>query len=206
SPLRPAPPVSGPKAPLIAAVGAGIVILAISGAMPLVTASLLGALILVVARVVTPGEARRSINLDVVVTIAAAFGIASAIEASGLGAQLAEWLIDIAAPFGQVSILAAIVAVTMVLKEVITNKGSVLLLTPVAFSVAAATGGNPRGYAIAIAVASALSFLTPIGYQTNTMVYGPGGYRFSDYLRLGIPLTLVAAIGIIGIVPLKWPL
>ncbi|MEN8239709.1 MAG: SLC13 family permease, partial [Actinomycetota bacterium] len=157
SPLRPAPPVSGPKAPLIAAVGAGIVILAISGAMPLVTASLLGALILVVGRAVTPGEARRSINLDVVVTIAAAFGIANAIEASGLGAQLAEWLIDIAAPFGQVSILAAIVAVTMVLKEVITNKGSVLLLTPVAFSVAAATGGNPRGYAIAIAVASALS-------------------------------------------------
>jgi len=206
SPLRPATPVSGPKAPLIATVGIGIVALAVSGVMPLVTASLLGALILVVGRAVTPGEARRSINLDVVVTIAAAFGLATAIEVSGLGAQLAEWIVDIAAPFGQIAVLAAIVAVAVVLKEIITNKGAVLLLTPIAFSVAAATGGNPRGYAIAIAVASALSFLTPIGYQTNTMVYGPGGYRFSDYLRLGIPLTVITFVAILAIVPVKWPL
>ncbi len=206
SPLRPAPPVSGPKAPLVAVVGIGIVALAISGVMALVTASLLGALILVVGRAVTPGEARRSVDLDVVVTIAAAFGLAAAIEVSGLGARLADWIVDIAAPFGQVAILAAVVLVTIVLKEVITNKGSVLLLTPIAFSIAAATGGNPRGYAIAIAIASALAFLTPIGYQTNTMVYGPGGYRFTDYLRLGLPLTVIAFVGIVMIVPLKWPL
>ncbi|MFA9401402.1 MAG: SLC13 family permease, partial [Acidobacteriota bacterium] len=155
---------------------------------------------------VTPSEARRSIDLDVVVTIAAAFGLAAAIEVSGLGDQLAGWIIDIAAPFGQVAILATIVLVTIVLKEIITNKGSVLLLTPIAFSIAAATHGNPRGYAIAIAVASALAFLTPIGYQTNTMVYGPGGYRFTDYLRLGLPLTAIAFVGIIAIVPLRWPL
>ena len=206
SPLRPAPPVSGPKAPLVAAVGIGIVALAVSGVVALATAALLGALVLVVGRAVTPGEARRSIDLDVVVTIAAAFGLAAAIEVSGLGALLAEWIIDIASPFGQVAILAAVVLVTIVLKEIITNKGAVLLLTPIAFSIAAATGGNPRGYAIAIAVASALAFLTPIGFQTNTMVYGPGGYRFTDYLRLGLPLTVIAFAGIITIVPLRWPL
>ncbi len=206
SPLRPASPIVGPKAPLVAIVGVGIVILAVIGITPLVTAALLGALILVLGGAVTPGEARRSINLDVVVTIAAAFGLAAAIDVSGLGSQLAAWIIDIAAPFGQVAILAAVVVATIVLKEIITNKGSVLLLTPIAFSIAAATGGNPRSYAIAIAVASALAFLTPIGYQTNTMVYGPGGYRFTDYLRLGLPLTVIAFIGIIVIVPLKWPL
>jgi di/tricarboxylate transporter len=206
SPLRPAPPVASPRAPFVAAVGLGIVILAASGAMPLVTVSLLGAVILVIGGAVTPGEAQRSVDLDVVITIAAAFGLAAAIEVSGLGDQLAGWIIDIAAPFGQVAILAAIVLVTIILKEIITNKGSVLLLTPIAFSIAAATGGNPRGYAIAIAVASALAFLTPIGYQTNTMVYGPGGYRFTDYLRLGLPLTAIAFVGIIAIVPLRWPL
>ena len=140
------------------------------------------------------------------VTIAAAFGLAAAIDVSGLGNRLAEAIIDMAAPFGQVAILAAIVLVTIILKEIITNKGSVLLLTPIAFSVAAETGGNPRGYAIAIAVASALAFLTPVGYQTNTMVYGPGGYRFTDYLRLGLPLTVISFVGIIAIVPLRWPL
>jgi di/tricarboxylate transporter len=206
SPLRPAPPVSNPKAPLVAVIGIGIVALAVSGVVALVTASLLGALVLVVGRAITPGEARRSVDLDVVVTIAAAFGLAAAIEVSGLGAHLAEWIVDIAAPFGQVAILAAVVLVTIILKEVITNKGSVLLLTPIAFSIAATTGGNPRGYAIAIAVASALAFLTPIGYQTNTMVYGPGGYRFTDYARLGLPLTIIAFAGIIMIVPLRWPL
>ena len=206
SPLRPAPPVATPRAPLVAAVGIGIVVLAATGVLPLVTATLLGAIILVIGRAVTPGEAGRSIELDVVVTIAAAFSLAAAIEVSGLGAKLAQWITDVAAPYGPVAILAAIVLTTIVLKEVITNKGSVLLLTPIAFSVAAATGANPRGYAIAIAVASALAFLTPIGYQTNTMVYGPGGYRFTDYLRLGLPLTAIAFVGIIAIVPLRWPL
>lgn len=206
SPLRPAAPIRGPKAPLVAGVGIGIVALAVTGITPLVTSTLLGALILVVGGAVTPGEARRSINLDVVITIATAFGLAAAIEKSGLGDRLAGWIIGIAEPYGQIAILAAVVAITIILKEVITNKGSVLLITPIAFSIAAATGGNPRGYAIAIAVASALAFLTPIGYQTNTMVYGPGGYRFTDYLRLGLPLTAIAFIGIITIVPLRWPL
>ena len=138
-------------------------------------------------------------------TIAAAFALAAAIGVSGLGVAIADQIFAIA-PGGQLSILVVIVLLTVVFKEVVTNKGAVLLLTPIAFSVAATTGGNPRAYAIAIAVAAALSFLTPIGYQTNTMVYGPGGYRFTDYLRMGIPLTLIAVVGIVAIVPLVWPL
>ena len=206
SPLRPAPPVANKRAPLVALVGLGIVVVSAAGLLPLVTAALTGALILVVGGAVRPGEARRAVDLDVVVTIAAAFGLAAAIDVSGLGSTLADGIIGFAEPFGEVAVLGAIVLITIVLKEVITNKGSVLLLTPIAFSVATSTGGEPRGYAIAIAVASALAFLTPIGYQTNTMVYGPGGYRFSDYLRLGLPLTVIAFIGILVIVPLKWTL
>jgi len=206
SPLRPAPPAANKRAPLVALVGIGIVAMSATGLLPLVTAALTGALILVVGGALRPGEARRAVDLDVVVTVAAAFGLAAAIDKSGLGTTLADGIIGLAEPFGELAVLGAIVLITIVLKEVITNKGSVLLLTPVAFSVATSTGGDPRGYAIAIAVASALAFLTPIGYQTNTMVYGPGGYRFSDYLRLGLPLTAIAFIGILVIVPLKWVL
>jgi len=205
SSLRPAPPTTSPKAPLVALVVFGIVGLAASGVLPLVTAALLGVLVLVAIRSITPTEARHAVDLDVVVTIAAAFGLASAIVVSGLGASIAGWLFDVAAPSGQRAILAVIVLLTVVLKEIITNKAAVLLITPIAFSIAEATGGNPRAYAVAIAVAAALSFLTPIGYQTNTMVYGPGGYRYADYLRLGVPLTLIAITGIILIVPAVWP-
>jgi di/tricarboxylate transporter len=206
SPLRPAPPSTTPRAPLVAAVGLGIVALAATEVLPLVTAALLGAFVLVATRSISPGEARRAVDLDVVITIAAAFSLAAAIEVSGLGEAIAEWILDVAAPTGQVAILAAVVLLTIVLKEIITNKAALLLILPIAFSIAAATGGNPRAYAIAVAVAAALSFLTPIGYPTNTMVYGPGGYRFTDYLRLGVPLTVVAFIGIVVIVPLVWPL
>jgi di/tricarboxylate transporter len=205
SALRPAPPTTSPKAPLVALVVFGIVGLAASGVLPLVTAALLGVLVLVIIRAITPTEARHAVDLDVVVTIAAAFGLASSIVVSGLGASIAGWLFDVAAPSGQRAILAMIVLLTVVLKEIITNKAAVLLITPIAFSIAEATGGNPRAYAVAIAVAAALSFLTPIGYQTNTMVYGPGGYRYADYLRLGVPLTLIAITGIILIVPAVWP-
>ena len=206
SPLRPAPPAATPRAPLVAIVGIGIVALAATEVLPLVTASLLGAFVLVATRSISPGDARRAVDLDVVITIAAAFALAAAIEVSGLGEAIADWILDVAAPTGQIAILAAVVLLTIVLKEIITNKAALLLILPIAFSLAAATGGNPRAYAVAVAVAAALSFLTPIGYPTNTMVYGPGGYRFTDYLRLGVPLTVVAFIGIVVIVPLVWPL
>lgn len=206
SPLRPAPPVATSKAPVVALVAAGVVIVTAVGWLPMVASSLLGAAILVLTRTIAPDEARRAVDLDVVVTIAAAFGLAAAIEQSGLGAALATWMVGVAEPGGQLALLAAVVLATIFLKEIITNKAAVLLLTPIAFSIAVETGGNPRSYAIAIAVAAALSFLTPIGFPTNTMVYGPGGYRYADYLRLGIPLTLVAFFGIMLVVPLRWPL
>ena len=205
SSLKPAPPTRSPKAPLVALVAIGIVGLSATGVLPLVTAALLGAFALVAARSITPNEARQAVDLDVVVTIAAAFGLAAAIVVSGLGTAIADVIFSLAAPAGQRAILAVIVLLTVVFKEIITNKGAVLLITPIAFSIAAATGGNPRAYAIAIAVAAALSFLTPIGYQTNTMVYGPGGYRYTDYLRLGLPLTLIAVAGVVLIVPVVWP-
>jgi di/tricarboxylate transporter len=97
------------------------------------------------------------------------------------------------------------VLATMILTELVTNNAAALLMLPIAVSAAAETGVDPRGAAIAVAVAASASFLSPIGYQTNMMVYGPGGYRFSDYARLGWVLSLIVLSATVTLTPLLWP-
>lgn len=206
SPLRPAPPRSSPRAGIVGAVAVGIIVTAAIGLLPLVTAALAGAAILVVTGIMSPTDARRAVNLDVVITIAAAFSLAQAMEVTGLAAVVAGGVVDLTEPIGVVAVLAAVVVMTMVIKEFITNKAAILLLIPIGFSIAVELGSDPRPFAIAITIAGALSFLTPIGFPSNTMVYGPGGYRYTDYLRVGLPLSIIATVGIVAIVPLVWPL
>jgi di/tricarboxylate transporter len=171
----------------------------------MVTAALLGGAALVLFGVVSPGEAKSSVNLDVIVTIGSAFGLAAALESSGLATTIAQGLVDGLGTLGPTGLLAGVVVATVLLKELITNNAAVLLIFPIALATADAVGAEPRGFALAVAVAAATAFLTPIGYQTNMMVYGPGGYRFTDYLRLGLPLTLaVVAVILVG-VPIIWP-
>jgi len=98
------------------------------------------------------------------------------------------------------------VLATIILTETVSNTAAALIVFPIAASAADALGFDLRGVAIAVAVAASASFLTPVGYQTNVMVYGPGGYRYTDYSRLGAPLTLLAITGILVLVPLFWPL
>ncbi len=184
-------------------VAAAIVLLAATGTLPILHASLLGALVLLATRVLTPAEARSAINLDVIVVIAAAFGLGAAVEASGLSEVLVDVLIAPLGAFGAVGALLGIIACTLLLTELITNNAAAILIFPIAIQAAERWGGSPREFAIAVAVAASCSFLTPIGYQTNTMVYGPGGYRFSDYARLGAPLTVIVVIGIVLVLYLR---
>jgi di/tricarboxylate transporter len=101
-------------------------------------------------------------------------------------------------------VLLGIVLATMVMTELVTNNAAALLMFPIAIAAAGESGIDPRGVAIAVAVSASNSFLTPIGYQTNTMVYGPGGYRFTDYARLGAPISLASVVIVVGLVPLLW--
>jgi di/tricarboxylate transporter len=103
--------------------------------------------------------------------------------------------------FGELGILGGIIISTTILTGLVTNNAAALLMFPIAISTAQQAGLEPRGFAVAIAVAASVDFLTPIGYQTNTMVYGPGGYRFGDYFRLGLPLTVAVVAVIVAIVP-----
>ncbi|MGH8911657.1 MAG: SLC13 family permease, partial [Acidimicrobiia bacterium] len=198
--------VVGPKAILVGLVTAGIVLLASTGIVPILQASLLGAVVLLAGRVLTPGEARGAVDLDVIVLIAAAFGLANAVSESGLAQVVAGGMVGITEVFGSVGILAGIILSTILLTGLVTNNAAALLMFPIAISTAQQAGLDPRGFAISIAVAASVDFLTPIGYQTNTMVYGPGGYRFGDYARLGAPLTLLTTVLLLIIVPRVWPL
>jgi di/tricarboxylate transporter len=199
------PPRVSPRAWIPVAVLAGVVGVSATGAADILVAALAGAVVLVASGVLSPLEARRSIDLEVIVVIAAAFGVAAAMESSGLAQTAADALVGVFDPLGSRGVLLGIVLATVVLTEMITNNAAALLMFPIALATATAGGLDPRGAAIAVAVAASASFLTPIGYQTNTMVYGPGGYRFGDYARLGLPLTLLVVTALVLLVPIVWP-
>jgi di/tricarboxylate transporter len=120
--------------------------------------------------------------------------------------NMASVLVDGLGRYGDLGVLLGVLLATIVVTELVTNNAAAVLVFPLAMSAAAHIGANPRGFAIGVAVAASASFLSPIGYQTNTMVYGLGGYRFGDFARLGAPLTLTMLAVAMLVVPRAWPL
>jgi di/tricarboxylate transporter len=175
-----------------------------TGTMDLMTASLTAAALMLLTRCLSGEEARRSIDWPVLISIAAAFGIAAAIQKSGAAQLIAARLVEWVAPFGSVGVLVAIYAITAVLAAVVTSKASAALMFPIAAAAAEAQGIGlvPMSYMMMIAAATA--FATPIGFQTNLMVYGPGGYKYVDFLRLGVPLQALVGISTVTIISLAW--
>lgn len=199
------PPRPGRKAIWVGLITLGIILTASLELLPILNVSLIAAVALVGLRILTPGEARAAIDLDVILVIAAAFGVAKAVESSGLAAVIAGGLVDAFAGFGDRGVLLGVVLATVILTALVNNNAAALLMFPIAIAAAQATSIQPRGLAVAVAVAGSVDFLTPIGYQTNTMIYGPGGYRFGDYARLGTPLTVVLMAILVALIPLGWP-
>lgn len=205
APLDGTPPTPAPRAWIPASLLAAVVVLAATGALPILHGSLIAAMVLVATRVLSPLEARRAIDVEVIVVIASAFGLAAAMQASGLASTIAGSLVSAFGSLGERGVLLGLVLATLVLTEVVTNNAAALLMLPIAIEAAQASGLDPRGAAIAVAIAASASFLSPIGYQTNMMVYGPGGYRFSDYARLGWVLTVIVMLATVLLVPILWP-
>jgi di/tricarboxylate transporter len=195
-------PTSTGQAWVAGAVLAGVVLGNALGLFPILQATLVGAFVLVATRVLTMAEARRAIDMDVIVLVAASFGLGRALEVTGLASIVATGVIAPFDSFGGAGGLFGVLLATIILTELITNNAAVVLMFPVAMVIAEANGLDPRATALAVAIAASASFLTPIGYQTNTMVFGPGGYRFGDYIRLGLPLTILVMIVLIVGFPL----
>jgi di/tricarboxylate transporter len=188
------PPTARSKARLALAIMATVVALPMLGVTDVLRAAVAGAVATVLTGVLTPRQARDAVNINVVIMIGAAIGIGSAVDGTGLADRVANGLIDTLAFLGPIGTAAAVVASTMVLTELISNAGAIAVMMPLALSTAAQTDGDPRRFALAVTLTASASFLTPIGYQTNTMVFGPGRYEATDYLRLGLPLASVTMI------------
>jgi len=196
-------PVSTKKARFVLLAAFAVVALAALNIVPILEGALAAALAMVLGGVLTPNEARSSVDLDTILLISASFAVGAAIETSGLAALVASWIVQPAMAIGPIAVLAAIVLATLALTELITNNAAAVLIFPIAIAAAQQIGVEPRAFGIAVALAASMSFLTPIGYQTNTMIYGPGGYRFGDYARLGLPLTILTFIAIVGLTALQ---
>ncbi|EXJ14618.1 SLC13 family permease [Imhoffiella purpurea] len=173
------------------------------GWLPMLQASMLAAGLMLATRCINAQAARAAVDWKVLIAIAASFGLGRALEVSGAAGFIAEDLVQLAQDDPWIT-LAVVYLVTMLFTELVTNNAAAVLMFPIALSTSQALGVQFMPFAVAIMMAASASFSTPIGYQTNLMVYGPGGYRFSDYFRVGIPLNLLVASITIGLAPLVW--
>ncbi|MCS3634913.1 di/tricarboxylate transporter [Salinibacter ruber] len=192
------------RAPIALGLTGAMVLAAATGLAPIVTAAFLAALLMILAGCIRVAEAQRALNVQVLVVIAAALGVGKAIETTGLATAAAQGVLAVAEPFGPVVVLVALYLLTNLLTEIITNNAAAVLMLPVAMAAASSLGAPPVAFGVLVAVAASASFLTPIGYQTNLMVMAPGGYRFSDYARVGWPVTLLVMGTSVGIISLVW--
>jgi di/tricarboxylate transporter len=192
------------RAGLALAILVAMVAAAASGLLSMLNAALLAAGAMVLTGCTTGAEARRSIDWSVLLVIGAALGLGQAMTNSGVAEALAEAIIGLAGGEPWL-VLLAVFLVTSLFTEMITNNAAAVLVFPIALSAAEALGVSFMPFVITIMIAASAAFATPLGYQTNLMVYGPGGYRFGDYLRFGLPMNLVVMVVTVALTPLAWP-
>ena len=170
-----------------------------------VVSALVGVVLLLATRTVGPDEAYEEMDWMVVVLLAAIIPLGIALQKSGAAHQLALWIAALAGPFGPYGLLAAVYILTSVLTNLISNVAAAALAFPIAGALAVSAGLSATPFAIAVMFAASNAFVTPIGYQTNLFVYGPGGYRFGDFLRVGGPLSVITAAAAIVAIPFFVP-
>ncbi|MFG0329005.1 MAG: SLC13 family permease [Phycisphaerales bacterium] len=201
-------PIRHERAGLSMLIMAFTVVMLVTGWLDHTLTVLIAAGAMVATRCCTGTVARNAVNLQVLVVIAAALGIGRAMEQTGAAERLARAVVTVAQDslqLGPSGLLFVVFALTSVFAQLITNNGSAVLMFPVALGIAAELRVSPEPFVVALMVAAACSFMTPIAYQTNLMVYGPGGYRFTDYLRIGIPLTVITGVLAVVLAPMFFP-
>ncbi|RLS40221.1 MAG: SLC13 family permease [Planctomycetota bacterium] len=161
--------------------------------------------LMVLTRCMSAADARQTVEWPVLIAIGASFGLGSALEKSGAALFLSTQLVAWTQPLGPYATLAAIYFVTMVLNELITNNGAAALAFPFCLKAAELSHCDSRPFVMAVALAASFAFASPVGYQTHMMVYGPGGYRFSDFVKVGVPLNLLLWIASVILIPMIWP-
>lgn len=191
------------RAPLAVAIAAAMVAANALELISLFGSVATAAALMLLTRCVSVPVARGSIEYQVVIAIAASFALGAALQQSGAAALLAQGITDLSAGDAFVS-FALVYLATVLLTELVTNTACAVVMFPIALAAAAQSGASHLPFVIGVMVAASSGFMTPFGYQTNMMIYGPGGYRFGDYVRYGLPLTVLIGIATLIIVPRVW--
>ena len=188
----------------------GTIALAALGFMPIVKSAMLGVVILLALKILTPQESYQSINWQVIILISALIPVGIVIQKTGTAGWIAGLISSatesVPSKWQPRVLLALIYFITIFLTEISSNAATAIIMTPISIAVAQQMGFDPRAFVFAVAFAASASFITPVGYQTNLMVYGPGGYKFSDYIRVGFPLAFIFWIMAVFILPILWPI
>ena len=192
--------------PVAVAALLAVVVLAALGTAPILLLAVLAAAIVLVTRCVEADEAFGAVDGGLLVLIFSMLVVGAGLEATGAVALVANAAAPLLMGLPPVALVLAVYLLTTTITEMVSNNAVAVVMTPVAIGLAEALGVDPRPLVVAVMIAASACFATPIGYQTNMLVYGPGGYRFGDFLRVGVPLNLSQALIVSALVPLIWPL
>ena len=193
------------RAPVAVGIMIGVVGVAALDILPIVVSALLGVGLMVLTRCLAYEDVYRSIDWQVIFLLAGIMPLGLALEKTGLAAELAGRMVDVLGAWGPTAVLAGLYLLTVLLTSAVSNNATALLMAPIGLSAAIGLGVDPRPLLVVVTLAASACFLTPVGYQTNTMIYGPGAYRFSDYARVGLPLTILLLVLTVLLVPVFWP-
>ncbi len=194
------------KATISILILSGVVLSLTLGILPLVMTALIGASLMIILGCITSREAYRAVNWPILILIGGTISLGFAMEKTGAAAFLAESIIGIAGSMGPVAVLSGVYLMSVFLTSIVSNNAAAVLMVPIAISTALGLGVDTRPFIMAVAFGASASFATPIGYQTNMLVYGPGGYRYLDFLKVGIPLNLILWLIATFIIPFFWPM
>ena len=172
--------------------------------MPILVTALLGCLAMVLTRCLRLEEAYHAINWQVIFLLAGILPLGIAMQKSGAAGFIAERAVGMVGDMGPVAVLAVVYLMTSVMTDTMSNNAAAVLLAPIAISTAEQIGVDPRPFLMAITFAASTGFSTPVGYQTNTMIYNPGGYKYTDFLRTGVPLSILFWILSVIFIPRFW--
>lgn len=193
------------KAPVVLAAVLAVMALAAVEILPIVSLAVIAVAVVILTRCIDPDEAYRSIDWRILVLIFGMLAVSRAMDSTGAMAWIVDGVMAAVGGLPPWVILACIYALTSLLTEMISNNAIAVLITPIVIGVAEQMGVDPRPFVVAVMFAASASFATPIGYQTNTLVYGAGGYRFADFLKVGVPMNILVGITAVLIIPIFWP-
>ncbi len=183
---------------------AGVILTASLGFLPIVVSSVVGAILLVLFRCLLLDEVYQAIDWKIIFLLAGVLSLGTALEKTGAAQMVSSTILSSVGSFGPVMLVSAFYLLTLILTEMISNNASAALIAPIAIATATTLGVSPVPFLVAVTFAASASFMTPVGYQTNTMIYGPGQYKFFDFVKVGTPLNIILWITASLLIPFFW--